>query len=95
MNERTELASGCEVLTARYEELRQEVTLRVVHRGFGLVLFLREGMVSWMKAYSEAVSEPLSRSDPSTLPPLSWDTRAEATSILATMALEGYREVAQ
>lgn len=91
------LTSSCEALTTRYEQLRQQVMAeRGAHTGFGLALFLREGMAAWMKASAEGapVSAPLPRLDASA-PALSWSMQAEATSILVAMALEGYRGVAQ
>src|SRR6185369_16562378 len=45
-------------LTAQYEQLRSDALLSPgVHRcGLGLVLFLRQGMLSWMRATSRCTS---------------------------------------
>jgi hypothetical protein len=91
-NSNSALALSAEVLRDRYEELRQYVTEKsAVCRGFGLVLFLREGMAAWMHMCAEAasISPPLLKSDTSVSPALFGDIRAEAAGILVTMALQG------
>ena len=92
-NSSSALASSAKVLKDRYEELRQHVVGKAaVRRGFGLVLFLREGMAAWMHLCAEAasISQPLLKSDTSASPALFGDIRAEAAGILVTMALQGY-----
>ena len=92
-NSNAALASSAKALTDRYEELRRYVMEKsAVRRGFGVVLFLREGMAAWMHMCAEAASipRPLLRSDTSVSPALLGDIRAEAAGILVTMALQGY-----
>lgn len=92
-NSSSALALSAKVLRDRYEELRQYVMEKsTVRRGFGLVLFLREGMAAWMHMCAEAasISQPLSKSDTSASPALLGDIRAEAAGILVAMALQGY-----
>jgi hypothetical protein len=46
-------------LIAQYEQLRCDVLSRgaVLTHGFGLALFLRQGMTGWMRACSECASD--------------------------------------
>jgi len=80
------------MLTARYEELRRQALgyTASCSPGLGLVLFQRQGMVSWIRAWpvcgSSSGSEKACAMDllkPST----AFDTRAEVVALLASMVL--------
>ena len=80
------------MLTARYEELRRQALgyTGSCSPGLGLVLFQRQGMVSWIHAWpvcgSSSASEKACAIDwpkPST----AFDTRAEVVAVLASMVL--------
>lgn len=54
-------ASECHSLQQRYEELRAQAvgaTIDQGRRGYGLCLFLDQGMVAWVKAWSTFSVEP-------------------------------------
>ena len=80
------------MLTARYEELRRQALgyTGSCRPGLGLVLFRRQGMVSWIHAWpvcgASSTSEKACAMDwpkPST----AFDTRAEVVVVLASMVL--------
>jgi len=82
-------------LAARYEQLRSDALSCSAGRGQGLVLFLRQGMLAWMRAWSGCSVSPEPRSSPpprtdSILPP---DVRGQMTTVLAAMILERQQEV--
>ena len=84
-------------LLSYYEEMRQYILAGSsgIYRHHGLALFLQQGMAAWLKACTDvaSVAQSLSKTRaPTQL--VSWDIRAEATRILATMALHSYRGVA-
>jgi hypothetical protein len=75
---------------ARYEQLRSDVLSRGqgVSSGFGLTLFLRQGMTAWMRACSRAVTPPASEfAQPGPVSPLPCDVRTKAVLILAGILL--------
>src|SRR5207302_1965593 len=64
---------------ARYEQLRSDALSRGqgISTGFGLTLFLRHGMVAWMRACSRAVTPPgWELAQPSPISSLPCDVRA-------------------
>jgi hypothetical protein len=75
----------------RYEQLRNDALSRShgAGGGFGLTLFLRQGMTAWMRTSSYAVI-PLVRESAqpcSAVSPLPCDVRSQAAVILAGMIL--------
>jgi len=74
-----------------YEELRRQALASAggPRGGWGLTLFLRQGMQSWMEAWSQCgpstFVELQKRTDPGRIVPL--DLRGEVVKILAGMAL--------
>ena len=82
-------ADGHRALTAQYEQLRGDALNRagLPAHGFGLALFLRQGMTAWMRAWSECTHE-LQTPAASAVPlaaPLPAEVRAQLTLILASM----------
>jgi len=80
-------------LTAHYEQLRDDALNRSGH-GFGLALFLQQGMTAWMRAWSEWTNE---RQPPSAVAvpltaPLPSAIRAQLTLILASMLTRPLQE---
>ncbi len=75
----------------RYEDLRQQALRRVdpVHRGSGLALFVRKGMMSWMEACSRCLAGVATK--PEIQPGVDQVSPVQASrelvSILANMAL--------
>jgi len=82
-------ADGHGELTARYEQLRGDALERagLPAHGFGLALFLQQGMTAWMRAWLEWTNEPQTPSASSVLlvAPLPSAVRAQLTLILASM----------
>ena len=75
---------------ARYEQLRSDALSRGqgISTGFGLTLFLRHGMVAWMRACSCAVTPPAYVSaPPNSVSSLPCDVRAQAVLILSGILL--------
>ncbi len=83
-------------LTAQYEQLRSNALLSPgIHRcGLGLVLFLRQGMLSWMRAASRCTGDRLPQPSPSpqaaTLLPL--EIRSQITVVLVAMIVGQQQE---
>ena len=83
-------------LTAQYEQLRSDALLSpgAHHCGLGLVLFLRQGMLSWMRATSRCTGVRLPQPSPSpqtaTLLPL--EIRSQITVVLAAMIVGQQQE---
>lgn len=84
-------------LAAQYEQLRSDALRAPGDRGggLGLVLFLRQGMLPWMRAASRCTSE---RQSVSSLPPraeaiLPLEIRGQITFVLAAMIV-GLRQEA-
>ena len=90
-------ADGHRALTAQYEQLRGDALNRagLPAHGFGLALFLRQGMTAWMRAWSEWTSEipaPVACSVPLAVPvPLA--VRSQLTLILASMLTRPLEEI--
>jgi hypothetical protein len=81
----------------RYEQLRNDVLSRAAGGGFGLILFLRQGMAAWMRASSCAVTPvpPLARKSAqpwNAISSLPCDVRSQAAVILAGILLSHPRE---
>ena len=83
-------------LAAQYEQLRSDVLSCPVSRGHGpgLVMFLRQGMLCWMRAWSRCTGCPPARPSP----PLRTDTilpleiRSQITAVLAAMIVGQQQE---
>jgi hypothetical protein len=76
-------------LAAHYEQLRSEALSCSAGHGLGLVLFLREGMLAWMRAWCRCAQSPNPEPPPAScrdeiLPP---EVRNEITTVLAAMIL--------
>ena len=84
-------------LAAHYEQLRSDAFSYSVGRGHGpgLVLFLRQGMLSWMRAWSRCTSgpEPRCSTPPYTDAILPLEVRSQITTVLAAMILGQQQEV--
>jgi len=80
-------------IVSRYEGLRRQAlgSADGADRGAGLALFVRQGMKSWMQAWSQCVISGPSTSQAKTSPeedsPM--QLNREAVMILASMALSG------
>jgi hypothetical protein len=75
---------------ARYEQLRSDVLSRGqgISTGAGLTLFLRHGMVAWIRACSRSVTPPACElGQPNPVSSLPHDVRAQAVVILAGILL--------
>ena len=76
----------------RYEQLRNDVLSQSAGGGFGLILFLRQGMTAWMRAAACALTPAPSPTAKSVQPlnavsPLPCDVRSQAAVILAGILL--------
>lgn len=75
---------------ARYEQLRKDVLSQATGGVFGLIVFLRQGMMAWMRACAvPLVSAPAGASvrPVSTVNSLPGDVRSQAAVILAGILL--------
>ena len=85
--------------TARYEQLRhQAVEEGCGGRGWGLTLFLRRGLVAWMRAWPQTSSptrprEQDTREEPEKRMRLSTELRDEVVSVWVDMVLHTQQEV--
>jgi hypothetical protein len=93
VNEVLSAAAAGEDWAARYEQLRNEMLSQAAGGGFGLVLFLQQGMTGWMRASACARTPVPAVAGRSTQP---WDAvsslpgevvRSQAAVILAGMLL--------
>jgi hypothetical protein len=88
---RIEWAARAEPQTpvSAYEDLRQQAVDGSRSGGLGMVLFLGQGMVAWMRACSWVASTAPDnlRRCPSAAAPLPNDLRSEVVLVLAVMAL--------
>ena len=90
MNEAFSPSAAGEDWAARYEQLRNDVMSQSAGGGFGLVLFLQQGMTGWMRASARTPVPALAGR--STQPwdavsPLPGEVRSQAAVILAGMLL--------
>jgi hypothetical protein len=80
-----------EDFVVRYEQLRNDALSRShgADGGFGLTLFLRQGMTAWMRTSSYAVTPPARESAQpgNAVSPLPCDVRSQAAVILAGIIL--------
>ena len=85
--------------SARYEQLRQQALEQGCGgRGWGLTLFLRRGLVAWMRAWPAAPSseprrEEAKREEPEERLRLSTGVRDEVVSVWVDMVLNQQEEV--
>jgi len=80
-------------MVAGYEDLRrQALDSGVYHQGLGMVLFLRQGMVAWMKAWIESKAPAPQEQMPSPGLRVPENHRSEIIVIMAAMALSHWRE---
>ena len=79
-------------LTARYEQLRNDA----LSLGVGRALFLRKGMIAWMRAWSHCTQKvaPEMAALSSTAPACSIDIRSQIAALLVGMILGRQSEVA-
>jgi hypothetical protein len=83
-------------LAIQYEQLRSDALHSPGgHDGLGLVLFLREGMLSWMRAVSRCTGDQQARPSPlaRTESILPLEVRSQITRVLAAMIV-GQRQEA-
>jgi hypothetical protein len=84
-------------LTAQYEQLRWDVlrSPRGCGSGLGLVLFLRQGMLSWMRAASQCTGdrEPRLSAPPPADTILPLEVRGQIAIVLAAMIVGQQQEV--
>jgi hypothetical protein len=97
MNETLPQPAAGEDWTGRYEQLRKEVLSHAAGGGFGLILFLRQGMIAWMRVSSCTVipvPQPARKSfQPwNTINSLPYDVRSQAAVILAGILLSHPKE---
>lgn len=84
---------------ARYEQLRQQALEQGCGgRGWGLALFLRCGLVAWMRAWPQAPSpakqgEAARREKPERQPHFSAELQDEVVSVWIDMVLNQQEEV--
>lgn len=84
-----------QTLISAYEDLRHQAVACCSSGGLGMALFLGQGMVAWMQAYSwvASTSPDNSRRGPTTAGPLPDDLRGEIVLLLVAMALNQAPEV--
>lgn len=90
MNEALPQSAAGEDWATCYEQLRKDVLSQAAGSGFGLIVFLRQGMTAWMRACACAVAPvPAPKSAPLSSPvnSLPGDVRSQAAVILAGMLL--------
>ena len=89
MNETLPQPAAGEDWAVRYEQLRTDVLSQAAGSGFGLIVFLRQGMTAWMRACACAVA-PVPASKSAQLNPvysLPGDVRSQAAVIVAGILL--------
>jgi hypothetical protein len=77
---------------AHHERLRSDALNRShgISSGFGLTVFLRQGMAAWMRTCSRAVTPPVREfAQPGLVSSLSCEVRTQAVFILAGILLGG------
>jgi len=90
VNEEVPQSVAGEDWVARYEQLRNDVLSQATGGGFGLILFLRQGMTAWMRACACAVAPVPASKSAQLLNPvnsLPGDVRSQAAVILAGILL--------
>jgi hypothetical protein len=88
-------ANRSEALITQYEQLRRDALSQQSEcvAGLGLALFLRQGMVAWMRGCADYVYRLEAQPPPSFTPsaPLPLEVRAQLAVILAGMIAEPLR----
>ncbi|MFZ1011088.1 MAG: hypothetical protein WAN65_29890 [Candidatus Sulfotelmatobacter sp.] len=90
MNQALSPAAAGEDWAARYEQLRNDVLSQAAGGGFGLVLFLQQGMTGWIRISARTpVPAVTGRSTQpwDAVGPLPGEVRSQAAVILAGMLL--------
>jgi hypothetical protein len=92
VNEALPQSAAGEHWTVRYEQLRNVVLSQAAGGGFGLILFLRQGMTAWIRACACALAPVSSPAAQSAQPlnvarSLPGDVRSQAAVILAEILL--------
>ena len=90
MNEALPQSAAGEDWAACYEQLRTDVLSQAAGSGFGLIVFLRQGMTAWMRACTCAVAPAPASKSAQLLSPvnsLPGDVRSQAAVILAGILL--------
>lgn len=90
MNEVLPQSAAGENWAACYEQLRKDVLSQATGGGFGLIVFLRQGMIAWMRACARAVAPAPASKSAQLLHPvnsLPGDVRSQAAVILAGILL--------
>ena len=90
MNEALPQAAVGEDWAACYEQLRKDVLGQATGGGFGLMVFLRQGMIAWMRACACAVAPVPASKFAQLLNPvnsLPGDVRSQVAVILAGILL--------
>ena len=86
-------------LNARYEELRSDALSsypKNMRQSQGLVLFIRKGMIGWLKAWSKCSPPECTvedRKQEYAYQDLPYDLRAQVVILITNMALNTCREV--
>jgi len=82
---------------ARYEQLRKDVLSQATGAGFGLIVFLRQGMTTWMRACADIIPVPTPTRESvqplDTISCLPGGVRSQAAAILAGILLHHPTEV--
>ena len=97
MNEGPPQSAAGRDWAVRYEQLRNDVLSHAGGGGFGLILFLRQGLAAWMQA-SSCVDIPVPQPAKKSVQPgnamssLPCDVRSQAALILAGILLSHPRE---
>lgn len=87
------------ILNTRYEDLRNDVLHsfpEIGNQSQGLVLFLRQGMICWLNAWSKCSPSHTveDKKEEYAYQDLPVDLRAQVTNVLTNMTLNFCREVA-
>lgn len=98
MNEALPQSATAQDWVARYEQLRKDVLSQVTGGGFGLILFLRQGMTAWIRASTCVLTPDPAPAGKSVQPldavsALPTDVRSQAAMILAGILLHHPTEV--
>ena len=94
-----EFNDSCNEWTARYEQLRSTALSKYQSNGgnWGKALFIRHGMVGWMRAWPKEDTLPINNQPPPPIIPrtsIPSSLRNQITVLLANMILNGQREAA-
>ena len=90
MNEALPQFVAGEDWVARYEQLRKDMLSQATGTGVGLIVFLRQGMIAWMRACADIPVPALARESvqhSDAINRLPGDVRSQAAVILAGILL--------